>query len=269
MGSAVEVSGGSCGNTMAGVASFGGKGAYIGKVRNDQLGHVFGHGLKATGVSFETAPRSRAGRRAMPDRRHAGRAAHHEHLSGRLRPPRPQPHDTARGLGAGHPMSKAIPRTRPRPRRRAAFARGARGGVVLVRAGELLAVDGGLQVRRAVGIALQGDASARVIVGSAASRSRSRRTAARRRRGPAASGSCGSRCRRGRGCRTPPRCGRTSRRRTSHCGDAVCQISLAKSRRFVRSLPGRARWRSSTGTTTPTPPSAATARLPDFWLPIR
>jgi sugar/nucleoside kinase (ribokinase family) len=55
MGPGIEVSGGSCGNTMAGVASFGGKGAYIGKVRNDQLGGVFGHDLKATGVSFETA----------------------------------------------------------------------------------------------------------------------------------------------------------------------------------------------------------------------
>lgn len=54
MGSGVEVSGGSCGNTMAGVASFGGKGAYIGKVRNDQLGQVFGHDLKAIGVSFAT-----------------------------------------------------------------------------------------------------------------------------------------------------------------------------------------------------------------------
>jgi sugar/nucleoside kinase (ribokinase family) len=55
MGPGIEVSGGSCGNTMAGVASFGGKGAYIGKVRNDQLGEVFGHDLKALGVSFETA----------------------------------------------------------------------------------------------------------------------------------------------------------------------------------------------------------------------
>ncbi len=54
MGPGIEVSGGSCGNTMAGVASFGGKGAYIGKVRNDQLGSVFGHDLRATGVSFET-----------------------------------------------------------------------------------------------------------------------------------------------------------------------------------------------------------------------
>jgi sugar/nucleoside kinase (ribokinase family) len=56
MGSAIEVSGGSCGNTMAGVASFGGKGAYIGKVRNDQLGQVFGHDLRAIGVSFATPP---------------------------------------------------------------------------------------------------------------------------------------------------------------------------------------------------------------------
>ncbi|HEY4166053.1 MAG TPA: adenosine kinase [Reyranella sp.] len=55
MGPGIEVSGGSCGNTMAGVASFGGKGAYIGKVRNDQLGGVFGHDLRSIGVSFDTA----------------------------------------------------------------------------------------------------------------------------------------------------------------------------------------------------------------------
>jgi sugar/nucleoside kinase (ribokinase family) len=55
MGPGIEVSGGSCGNTMAGVASFGGTGAYIGKVRNDQLGEVFGHDLRSIGVSFETA----------------------------------------------------------------------------------------------------------------------------------------------------------------------------------------------------------------------
>ena len=60
MGPGIEMSGGSCGNTMAGVASFGGKGAYIGKVRDDQLGGVFGHDLKATGVSFET-PRATSG----------------------------------------------------------------------------------------------------------------------------------------------------------------------------------------------------------------
>ncbi len=55
MGPGIEVSGGSCGNTMAGIASFGGKGAYIGKVRDDQLGEVFGHDLRSIGVSFKTA----------------------------------------------------------------------------------------------------------------------------------------------------------------------------------------------------------------------
>lgn len=54
MGPGIEMSGGSCGNTMAGIASFGGKGAYIGKVRNDQLGAVFAHDMRATGVAFDT-----------------------------------------------------------------------------------------------------------------------------------------------------------------------------------------------------------------------
>ena len=41
MGPAIEMSGGSAANTIAGLASFGAKGAFIGKVRNDQLGDVF------------------------------------------------------------------------------------------------------------------------------------------------------------------------------------------------------------------------------------
>jgi sugar/nucleoside kinase (ribokinase family) len=56
MGAGVEASGGSCGNTMAGIASLGGNGAYIGKVRDDQLGGVFAHDLRAIGVRFDTAP---------------------------------------------------------------------------------------------------------------------------------------------------------------------------------------------------------------------
>ncbi len=55
MGPAVEVSGGSCGNTIAGLASLGGKGAYIGKVGNDQLGGIFRHDMRSSGVHFETA----------------------------------------------------------------------------------------------------------------------------------------------------------------------------------------------------------------------
>ena len=54
MGPGIEVSGGSCGNTMAGVASLGGKGAYIGKVKQDQLGAVFTHDLRSIGVTFDT-----------------------------------------------------------------------------------------------------------------------------------------------------------------------------------------------------------------------
>ena len=54
MGSALESSGGSCGNTMAGFASLGGTGAYIGKVRDDQFGDVFRHDMKSIGVSFTT-----------------------------------------------------------------------------------------------------------------------------------------------------------------------------------------------------------------------
>src|SRR5215471_3942662 len=54
MGPALESSGGSAGNTMAGVASLGSHGAYIGKVRDDQLGAVFRHDMTAIGVSFDT-----------------------------------------------------------------------------------------------------------------------------------------------------------------------------------------------------------------------
>ena len=54
MGPGIEASGGSAGNTMAGIASLGGKGAYIGKVRDDLLGEVYRHDMTAQGVSFDT-----------------------------------------------------------------------------------------------------------------------------------------------------------------------------------------------------------------------
>ncbi|HYG89015.1 MAG TPA: adenosine kinase [Azospirillum sp.] len=56
MGPGVEVSGGSAGNTMAGIAALGGRGAYIGKVADDQLGAVFAHDIRAAGVHFATEP---------------------------------------------------------------------------------------------------------------------------------------------------------------------------------------------------------------------
>ena len=54
MGPAIESSGGSAGNTMAGIASLGGSGGYIGKVRDDLLGEVFRHDITAIGVRFDT-----------------------------------------------------------------------------------------------------------------------------------------------------------------------------------------------------------------------
>ena len=56
MGPAIEISGGSAANTMTGIASFGGKAAFIGKVADDELGRIFGHDIRAAGVTFETQP---------------------------------------------------------------------------------------------------------------------------------------------------------------------------------------------------------------------
>jgi adenosine kinase len=58
MGPAVEISGGSAANTTVGVASFGARASFVGKVRDDQLGRVFAHDIRAAGVTFETAPAS-------------------------------------------------------------------------------------------------------------------------------------------------------------------------------------------------------------------
>ena len=55
MGPAIEISGGSAANTIVGVAAFGGSAQYVGKVRGDQLGEVFVHDLRSTGVHYDTA----------------------------------------------------------------------------------------------------------------------------------------------------------------------------------------------------------------------
>ena len=49
-----EISGGSAANTMAGLASFGGKGHFVGKVKDDRLGQSFAEDLRRTGIDFET-----------------------------------------------------------------------------------------------------------------------------------------------------------------------------------------------------------------------
>lgn len=56
MGPALEASGGSAGNTAAGIASLGGRAAYFGKVSDDHLGSIFTHDIRAIGVNFNTSP---------------------------------------------------------------------------------------------------------------------------------------------------------------------------------------------------------------------
>ncbi len=62
IGPAIEMSGGSAANTIAGFAHLGGRAGYVGKVKDDQLGAIFGHDLRAQGVSYEVplAPRDHA-----------------------------------------------------------------------------------------------------------------------------------------------------------------------------------------------------------------
>jgi sugar/nucleoside kinase (ribokinase family) len=58
MGPAMEVSGGSAANTIVGVASLGARGAFVGKVRDDEFGRTFTHDIRAAGVVFDTPPAS-------------------------------------------------------------------------------------------------------------------------------------------------------------------------------------------------------------------
>ena len=56
LGPGVECSGGSAANTVVGAAMLGVRTAFVGRVRDDQLGHVFTHDIRAAGVQFDTAP---------------------------------------------------------------------------------------------------------------------------------------------------------------------------------------------------------------------
>jgi sugar/nucleoside kinase (ribokinase family) len=58
MGPAVEMSGGSAANTIVGVTNLGARAAYVGKVRDDQIGRLYTHDIRAAGVAFETRPAS-------------------------------------------------------------------------------------------------------------------------------------------------------------------------------------------------------------------
>jgi sugar/nucleoside kinase (ribokinase family) len=56
MGPATEMSGGSVANTVAGFANLGGSAAYIGRVKDDQLGEIFVHDMKSLGIDVRTKP---------------------------------------------------------------------------------------------------------------------------------------------------------------------------------------------------------------------
>ena len=56
MGPAVEMSGGSAANTIVGIANLGARAAYVGKVRDDQIGRLYTHDIRAAQVTFETMP---------------------------------------------------------------------------------------------------------------------------------------------------------------------------------------------------------------------
>lgn len=56
MGPATEMSGGSAANTIVGLANFGARAAYVGKVKDDQIGKLYAHDIRAAGVAFETPP---------------------------------------------------------------------------------------------------------------------------------------------------------------------------------------------------------------------
>jgi sugar/nucleoside kinase (ribokinase family) len=56
MGPATKMSGGSAANTIVGIASLGGRAAYVGKVRDDEIGRLYTHDIRAAGIAFETRP---------------------------------------------------------------------------------------------------------------------------------------------------------------------------------------------------------------------
>src|SRR5260370_23541487 len=58
MGPATEMSGGSAANTIVGVANLGARAAYVGKGREDQIGRLYMHDIRAAQVAFETKPAS-------------------------------------------------------------------------------------------------------------------------------------------------------------------------------------------------------------------
>ena len=119
MGPATEMSGGSAANTIVGVASLGARAAYVGKVRDDQIGrHVRPRHPRRRRRVRDQAGRGRPRHRLLLYSGDAGRRAHHEHLSRRgagtdARRYRRRP---GRGFRASS-ISKAISGIRRAPRK--------------------------------------------------------------------------------------------------------------------------------------------------------
>ena len=118
----VEKSGGSAANTIVGVAGFGARAAFVGKVKDDKLGQAFANDIRKAGVAFDT--QAREGRpfdRVLLRDGDAGRRAHHEHLARRGAESLSGRRRCRRGRARPRsPISKAICGIRRTPRRRSA-----------------------------------------------------------------------------------------------------------------------------------------------------
>ena len=152
MGPATETSGGSAANTAAGLASFHSRVAFVGKVRDDQLGEVFAHDIRSIGVEFDVPPATDGPvDGALPGARHPRRAAHDEHL--------PRAHRASSApttsmpswwLGPRSSSARATSGTCPMRRRRC------------VKAMDVAAASGGKVALLAVGLVLRRAPSRRV-----------------------------------------------------------------------------------------------------------
>ena len=109
MGPATEMSGGSGANTIVGVAGFGARAAFIGKVKNDQIGSLYTHDIRAAGAAFETkAAAKRPRHRLLLHPGDAGRRAHHEHLSRRRAGSDARGHRRSADRGLPHRLSRRL-----------------------------------------------------------------------------------------------------------------------------------------------------------------
>ena len=109
MGPPTEISGGSAANTAAGVASFGGKAAYIGRVADDAFGKVFAHDLRSVGVHFD-APLATNGPPTgpLPRHRHPRRRPHAVHVPRRGRRARRELHRRDAGRERGGHLPRGL-----------------------------------------------------------------------------------------------------------------------------------------------------------------